>query len=232
MRGLIYRFFFSRNARNEKFSQLLLPPETTPVELVFEIIAIIAPEDDDHNPPEYIQYVPASEREAISTLAAASLVSRAWNAICRRYMFGRVCVSTKNLSARLSFVHFEAPHLSEYIRKLHLWWNKDSCTAAEWFPECFCRLRNLRQLDISGVSGGNLNLSTAPAPLATGIVTMLACPCLRKFVLCEFVFAKDASDLLSILPASLEELSLDDIETIDDNDAPMKKPSTLRLEAL
>ncbi|KAF9489048.1 hypothetical protein BDN71DRAFT_365112 [Pleurotus eryngii] len=61
---------------------------------------------------------------------------------------------------------------------------------------------------------------------------MLACPCLHKLAPCNFVFARDASDLLSILLATLEELSLVGIVTIDDNDAPMKKPSTFRLEAL
>lgn len=158
---------------------------------------------------------------AFGALATASLVSRAWNTICRQYMFRRFDASDENLA----FLHFEAPHLSEYIRELHLWWNNDECTASEWLPECFCRLKNLREVHLGG---GISQLSTVPAALGAGIVIMLAAPRLRKLLLRGWSFS-GVSGLLSLFPVTPEALVLIDISATDDE--VKASPSTIRLEA-
>ncbi|KAJ8697502.1 hypothetical protein PTI98_004303 [Pleurotus ostreatus] len=194
-------------------------PEKLPVELIAEIIAIVADGAQKCNPQN-------DENHPFWTLTASSLVSRTWTTICRPHIFHTLSISTENTTARLSFLHFDAPHLSEYIRTVHLWWNDDSCTALAWFPECFARLKNLRALHLeNGIS----SLSMAPAPLSAGIVSMLAAPRLCKLALNGWGFASDASDLLSMLPATLEELKLEDIM---ETHVTEKAPPTVRFDAL
>lgn len=191
-----------------------------PTELITEIVAIIA---DD-----------ASNAEAFSALTAASLVSRVWNTICRPHVFRTLSFSYQNTDARLSFLHFEAPHLSGYVRELHLGWRRVYCTPSEWLPECFGRLKNLRELHLEH---GIMNLSMAPPSLAAGIRSMLAAPRLRKLSLHYWAFVEDSSDLLSMLPSTLEELSLQNIEELSFQniiltDAENTLPSTTHLQAL
>ncbi|KAF9490495.1 hypothetical protein BDN71DRAFT_187417 [Pleurotus eryngii] len=194
-------------------------PEKFPVELIAEIIAIVADGTQECNPKN-------DENHPFWTLAASSLVSRTWTTICRPHIFHTLSISTENTTARLSFLHFDAPHLSEYIRTVHLWWNDDSCTALAWFSEFFARLKNLRALHLDhGIS----SLSMAPASLSAVIVSTLAAPRLCKLVLNGWGFASDASDLLSMLPATLEELKLEDIM---ETHVTEKAPSTVRFDAL
>ncbi|KAF9490500.1 hypothetical protein BDN71DRAFT_1511245 [Pleurotus eryngii] len=93
-------------------------PKQLPVELIIEIIAIVAkslPRKNNGDPPKP-EVAELTQREAHGALATASLVSREWNTISRRYILSRVDISTNNSNARLAFLCFEAPLLSENIR--------------------------------------------------------------------------------------------------------------------
>lgn len=81
------------------------------------------------------------------------------------------------------------------------------CTAADWLTECFGRLKNLSGLHLDPW----LQDPMALTPLASGIASLLAALRLHKLVLRDWCFAEDASDLLSMLPATIEELILEDI---------------------
>ncbi|KAL4261256.1 hypothetical protein AB1N83_010635 [Pleurotus pulmonarius] len=173
--------------------------EALPTELIYEIIAIIVGQGSGAKDPAVT---------SLSPLAAASLVSRTWNAICRPHIFhtlGRDRI-TGSISTRLAFLHFEAPHLSGYIRSVELNWLTESHHfTTEWLAESLSRLRNLRTLHLKDM----LFTSTmGPPPLYAGIISMVGAPYLRKLVLLRCYFPEDGSDLYSILPTSLEELKL------------------------
>lgn len=199
-----------------------------PVELVSEIIAIVAPEES--NNPHPVTYMTKAEQEAFRTLAAASLVSHSWNAVCRRHIFHTVFMFSSNTSARLSFLHFKAPHLAEYIRRLCVWWNDDDprpASECQWLAECLYRMKNFRELILVSVLAG---LPTERRILAAGAVPVFAASRLRKLALRDWDFAEDAYDLLGMLSPTLEELVLENIhtETIE-VEAP---PPTTHLAAL
>ncbi|KAF9489058.1 hypothetical protein BDN71DRAFT_1456601 [Pleurotus eryngii] len=59
-------------------------------------------------------------RDEHHPLAAASLVSRTWSTICRSHIFRIISISTRTMDDRLWFLHFEAPHLSEFIHVVRL----------------------------------------------------------------------------------------------------------------
>lgn len=189
-----------------------------PVEIISEIIALLAEDDQER-------------RGAAWNLGPASLVSHLWNSICRPHIFHTIAVGfgKASLMARFSFLHFEAPHLSVFIHQLQLYsWPSDDCIVEEWFPECCGRLKNLRVLSLEPHALRMYHLSMAPAPFAAGILSMLSVPRLRKLVLRGWSFSEEASDLLTMLPANLEHLILEDIGVNDR----MCKPETVCLDAL
>ncbi|KAJ8697501.1 hypothetical protein PTI98_004302 [Pleurotus ostreatus] len=183
-------------------------PPTLPVEIISEIIAIVASEDSKEPLP--VVYKSDVEKEAFRTLAAASLVSHSWNAISRRHIFHSVFIPFNNTSARLSFLHFQAPHLAEYIHRLCVWWDDGTPPVSEWLTECFCRLKNFRELILTSSLSG---LLTERRISAVGVMPVLAASRLRTLTLRHWGFAEDAYDLLGMLPPTLEELVLEDIHT-------------------
>ncbi|KAG9225176.1 hypothetical protein CCMSSC00406_0007413 [Pleurotus cornucopiae] len=110
-----------------------------PAEVIIKIIGVV--EGGHHS---------KRGQRAPSSLAASTLVSRAWNTLCRPHMFHTVTLHTNTIYPRLSFLHFPAPHLSQYIHELYF-----EHTVAEgilskaewWFPGCFARLKNLRKAE-------------------------------------------------------------------------------------
>ncbi|KAL4265862.1 hypothetical protein AB1N83_003628 [Pleurotus pulmonarius] len=190
-------------------------PQALPSELIEEIIAVAA--NSGPTPREVSQF-----------LAAGSLVSRIWNIFCRPYIFHTITISFRDANARLSFLHFQAPYLSQHIRTLDLhFWPSHRFLAEEWLPECLGRLTNLRVLRFEPER--SFNLLRAPALLTAGIMTILFAPHLRKLVLRGWTFVTDASDLLSMLSPTLEELVIWDVSV---RDAAGKGSTTIRLEAL
>ena len=140
-----------------------------PIELITAIIAIVARG----------LYSKFDERKqsVLSTLAAASraLVSRTWNTICRSHILHTLVLNFRFEFERLCFLHFDAPHLCEYIRKVHLG-REDFCSTVERFPEFLARLKNLRELVLENpASPGNGRM--LPEPLSAG---PFAAPRLRK----------------------------------------------------
>ncbi|KAF9497749.1 hypothetical protein BDN71DRAFT_1504457 [Pleurotus eryngii] len=147
-------------------------------------------------------------------LTACSLVCHAWNDICRPHIFRIVEINAGTLTPRLSFLHFKAPHLCNYVLNFRL--SLDDRADCEpfpaWLPDCFSRFGNLCTLYLIG--GGSVNSSlAAPSPLDVGITTLLAAPLLRKLHFRKWTFAGD--DLSVLLPTSsrLEDLSLNNIDT-------------------
>lgn len=132
-----------------------------------------------------------------------------WNAICRLHIIHAIhCLLRKGQHP----VHLDAPHLSEYVRKIKLYSQqfKTRSPALEWLPECFGRLKNLSVLSLEPPRRFPFN-SMAPAPkLAAGISSMLSAPYLRKLVLHGWSFSNSTSNLLSMIPATLEELIIED----------------------
>ncbi|KAF9499993.1 hypothetical protein BDN71DRAFT_1441023 [Pleurotus eryngii] len=112
-----------------------------------------------------------------------------------------VTVYTNTVLRRLSFLHFQAIHLCQYIRVLFF----DGTAAetivskAEWFPACFARLTNLHKLRLMFCVGG---------PLPAASLAAFAAPPLRKLYIQGWEFA-GVYDLLSLLPPTLEELRLE-----------------------
>ncbi|KAF9490496.1 hypothetical protein BDN71DRAFT_1454188 [Pleurotus eryngii] len=198
-----------------------------PVELVSEIIAIVAPEESKN--PQPVMYMSNAEQEAFRTLAAASLVSHSWNAVCRRHIFHTVFMFSSNTSARLSFLHFNAPHLAEYIHRLCVWWNDDDprpASECRWLAECLYRMKNFRELILVSILWGPF---AERRIFAAGGMPVLAASRLRKLALRDWDFAEDAYALLSMLSPTLEELVLENISTVS---IEMEAPPTTHLAAL
>lgn len=194
-----------------------------PIEIIAEIISAVVDgtgftsEDPDFHPG----------RDEHHPLAAASLVSRTWNTICRPHIFRIISISTRTMDDRLWFLHFEAPHLSEFILVVHLQCDYEPDTTLAWYPECLGRLKNLRVLHLDSWMS---TLFPEPGPLSAGISSMLAAPCLRKLAFRGCDLSEDASDLRAMLPVTLEELVLEGISATSDIEG--KTTSTPRLEAL
>ncbi|KAF7424762.1 hypothetical protein PC9H_010073 [Pleurotus ostreatus] len=181
-----------------KLEYLAIQPrhELLAVELIAAIIDIVADGYRDSL---------ATQREPLifSTLAAASLVSRTWNTICSAYIFRTIKITAPgDPGAQLSFLHFEAPHLSGHIHKLKLKWD-GRCTNDDWLSDCFRQMKNLRELRLHGAETIN-----EPYVAPVGMKPMLAAPYLRRLVLCGWYFAEDGSDLVGMLPDTVEELVL------------------------
>ncbi|KAF9487037.1 hypothetical protein BDN71DRAFT_1500056 [Pleurotus eryngii] len=204
--------------RTSCLQQGKLPPE-----VIAEIIATVA---DGTN---FDSADPDRDPDIHHPLANASLVSRTWNTICRPHVFRTFSISSTNTSARLHFLHFDAPHLSGHIRTVRLWLEGEgACPSSEWYPACFGRLTNLRALHLDH---GIASLLKEQEFLAAGISAMLAAPCLRKLVLRGWDFSTGASDLLAMLPPTLEVLMLDLISATPEGNA-AQPTSPLRLDAL
>lgn len=143
-----------------------------------------------------------------STLTACSLVSHAWNDICRPHIFRTITIDHGvKWHSRLSFLYFTAPHLSKYIRTLRLSWDTEIHTAAEWIPACLKQLENLDGLYLR--SHLVLNAPTVPMPFALGVITLTAH--IKRLWLETWDVVEDASDLLPLLSAcsaTLERLTL------------------------
>lgn len=143
-----------------------------------------------------------------STLIACSLVSHAWNDICRPHIFRSITIDHGvKWHSRLSFLYFTAPHLSKYIRTLRLSWDTEIHTAAEWIPACLKQLENLDGLYLR--SHLVLSAPTVPMPFALGVITLTAH--IKRLRLETWDVVEDASDLLPLLSAcsaTLERLTL------------------------
>ncbi|KAJ8692228.1 hypothetical protein PTI98_009561 [Pleurotus ostreatus] len=193
-----------------------------PVELITEIIALVAgglyTKFDQLNP-----YV-------LKTLAAASLVSRTWNTICRSHILHTLPVLNFHFNyERLRFLHFDAPHLCTFIRKVLLG-RDDFCTTAGWFPAFAARLTNLRELVLDNpASPGNGGMVPESLPAC-----LFTAPRLRKLVFRYWNSAVDGSDVLSVLSATIEELSFENMNGHNLSDLAVQSQSTVsvRLEAL
>lgn len=217
-------------------------PKQLSVELILEIIAVVAsplvaPDRDTtvhSDPEELVRFESSTEYRAFRTLTAASLVSRTWNDLCRPHIFRTLFISTKNPIARLTFLHFSAPHLAEHIRVLRLWWNHNHPDLRAlhtlnmgWFPSCFTRLTNLQELYLGQWFGRRV---VPPAPLTVGMSSIFSAP-LRKLVLRGWGFSgKSYLPAFSMLAHTLEDLRLDKIVT-DEIELPTP-PDHIRLEAL
>lgn len=198
-------------------------PGKLPLEIIAEIIATVADGTD------FDSADPDRDPDKHHPLANSSLVSRTWNTLCRPHVFGTLSISFTNTYDRLHFLHFDAPHLSEHIRTVRLWLGfEDGFPASEWYPACFGRLTNLRALQIDH---GIASLLKEQALLAAGISAMLGASCLRKLVLRGWDFSTGASDLLAMLPPTLEVLTLELIGATPEGSA-AHPASPLRLDAL
>ncbi|KAF7433705.1 hypothetical protein PC9H_005668 [Pleurotus ostreatus] len=198
-------------------------PGKLPLEVIAEIIATVADGTD------FDSADPDRDPDVHHPLADASLVSRTWNTICRPHVFHTLSISSTNTSARLHFLHFDAPYLSDHIRTVRLWLEGEyACPDSEWYPACFGRLTNLRALH---VDHGIASLLKEQELLAAGISAMLAAPCLRKLVLRGWDFSTGASDLFAMLPPTLEDLMLELISATTEGDT-AQPTSPLRLYAL
>ncbi|KAJ8697523.1 hypothetical protein PTI98_004320 [Pleurotus ostreatus] len=201
----------------------MTPMIRLPIEIIAEIIAAVV--DGTEFNSEDPDFYPG--REEHHPLAAASLVSHTWSTICRPHIFRIISISTRNMDDRLWFLHFEAPHLSEFILVVHLQCDYEPDTTLAWYPECLGRLKNLRVLHLDSWMS---TLFPEPGPLSAGISSMLAAPCLRKLAFRGCDLSEDASDLRAMLPVTLEELVLEGISATSDIEG--KTTSTPRLEAL
>ncbi|KAG9219620.1 hypothetical protein CCMSSC00406_0006058 [Pleurotus cornucopiae] len=201
----------------------MTPMIRLPIEIIAEIIAAVV--DGTEFTSEDPDFYPG--RDEHHPLAAASLVSRTWSTICRPHIFRIISISTRTMDDRLWFLHFEAPHLSEFIHVVHLQCDYDPDTTLAWYPECLGRLKNLRVLHLDSWMS---TLLLEPGPLSAGISSMLAAPCLRKLALRGCDLSEDASDLRAMLPVTLKELVLEGISATSDIEG--KTTSTPRLEAL
>ncbi|KDQ23039.1 hypothetical protein PLEOSDRAFT_1108672 [Pleurotus ostreatus PC15] len=164
-----------------------------PIELIHAIIAIIC----------------SNGGQASSNLAACSLVCRSWADVCRLRIFEILLfLNSRNITSRLSFLPFTAPHLSDYVQSLSLNQSIPMSPFPAWTPECFCRLTSLRALILgnpgwawSGFSG----------PLARDIETLLAAPRLEMLELKGWDFRNNAQALrcvFSVCVTSLQTLTL------------------------
>ncbi|KDQ26383.1 hypothetical protein PLEOSDRAFT_1105287 [Pleurotus ostreatus PC15] len=170
-----------------------------PIELIGLIIASLA-------------NLSQAEDNRLCHLQACSLVSWAWNDLCRPYIFYTLTIHRlDNTIRRLSFLHFKAPHLSKYIHELSIFPDSNVPKLPKWIPKCFRRLKNLHTMD---VVGGDLDTSPTPSPMATTALLIKFVPYLRKLSLNSITFI-DASHLIDFLPSrTLEELRI--VYTEDD----------------
>ncbi|KAF7431062.1 hypothetical protein PC9H_006780 [Pleurotus ostreatus] len=178
-----------------------------PTELILQIIAGFDRRGNSNTYSGSVTGVPPC-------LTACSLVCHAWNDICRPYIFRIVEISAGTLIPRLSFLHFEAPHLCNYVLDFRL--SLDTRANYEpfpaWLPDCFSRFRNLGTLYLADIGSVNSSLAEL-SPLDMGITTLLAtAPNLRKLHLEGWDHDRD---VVSVLPTSsqLEDLSLNVIST-------------------
>ncbi len=154
-----------------------------------------------------------------SNLAACSLVCRDWSEICRHYIFDdyTIFLYGHNIVSRLLFIHFTAPHLSEYIAHVSLTWNTSAGFLPDWIPKCFSRFRNLRSLYLEE---GVTNLSSIPLPLALGITSLLSAPRIKELSIWEWAIAEDSSELVAMLSLCSKTLERVIFETITILDTP------------
>ncbi|KAF7419650.1 hypothetical protein PC9H_002242 [Pleurotus ostreatus] len=179
-------------------------PTGLPIDLVCDIIAFVDGDDD-----EYVDRYTPDYR--VLTLAACSLVCKAWSNIARAHIFGSFAIRYTSFESRLSFLHFTAPHLGGYVRELIIWGdnsNNTGLTPPQWTPSAFRRFSNLHSLSFYHVTG---KWSSLPVPLAVGITTLLAAPGLQKLRLQWWDFGTDVEsiqNMLSLCSTSLKDLSL------------------------
>ncbi|KDQ31215.1 hypothetical protein PLEOSDRAFT_1111715 [Pleurotus ostreatus PC15] len=160
-------------------------------------------------PIELIHHI-VSLVDGRSNLAACSLVCRDWSEVCRPYIFDNYTIFLKgdNIVSRLLFLHFTAPHLSEYIAHVDLTWNTSAGFLPDWIPKCFRRFKNLRSLYLDE---GITSLSSIPLPLALGITSLLSAPRIKELSILEWAIAEDSSELVAMLAScckTLERLML------------------------
>lgn len=160
-------------------------------------------------PIELIHHI-VSLVDGRSNLAACSLVCRDWSEVCRPYIFDNYTIFLKgdNIVSRLLFLHFTAPHLSEYIAHVDLAWNTSAGFLPDWIPKCFRRFKNLRSLYLDE---GITSLSSIPLPLALGIISLLSAPRIKELSILEWAIAEDSSELIAMLALcckTLEQLEL------------------------
>lgn len=154
-----------------------------PVELVHHIIALI-----NHR----------SKHERATTLAACSLVCRAWTDICRQRLFRRLVISADaQFRPRLPFLFFTAPHIAEYVLELVFELNitkrDPNIYFPDWMPDCLDRLHNLRVLTLANLAGEWSALSLSPKD---SVQTLLSAPRLQTLTILDWEFGDDAQSLI------------------------------------
>ncbi|KAF4577166.1 hypothetical protein EYR36_005153 [Pleurotus pulmonarius] len=108
---------------------------------------------------------------------------------------------------KIAFLHFNAPHLFEYITNLTIIvWGADVQDTPAWILDALHQFVNLRSLTITNT------MRDGPSPPSmSAIMSLIAKAPLRTLVLERWDFSGDASSLLHILAlcsSTLEELSL------------------------
>ncbi|KAF7424774.1 hypothetical protein PC9H_010085 [Pleurotus ostreatus] len=141
-------------ANNVYHSRYPISVVCSPTELATKIIAII---EDGHHSKHH--------QRGQSPLADIALVSHTWNAVCRLHMFNTVTLYSDTVHSRLSFIHFQAPHLSQYIRELYFQPSAAERIAskAEWFPACFAQFDNLDKIRFENCCKGPLPAASLAA---------------------------------------------------------------------
>lgn len=185
-------------------------------------------------PLELIHHIvePLAERGTSSgsvppALEACSLVCRAWNHICRLHIF-RTIVLGRSSAPQLSFLHFEAPHLSKYIVNLHMIFDDRTVAAAEdWFPDCLKRLEKLHVLRIDNFI---CIPPTLPALYTLGIMSLIATAHIEQLdlVYWDTLDMEDEPALLPMVSAcstTLQKLSIHICERDDPPAMPASTPS-------
>ncbi|KAL4253826.1 hypothetical protein AB1N83_012838 [Pleurotus pulmonarius] len=166
-----------------------------------------------HLPLELIDYIIVSldddkdERSALPTLKACSLTCRMLNDICRPHIFRDFTIDLSMTIYKIAFLHFNAPHLFEYITNLTIIvWGADVQDTPAWILDALHQFVNLRSLTITNT------MRDGPSPPSmSAIMSLIAKAPLRTLVLERWDFSGDASSLLHILAlcsSTLEELSL------------------------
>ncbi|KAF4590872.1 hypothetical protein EYR40_009469 [Pleurotus pulmonarius] len=108
----------------------------------------------------------------------------------------------------LAFLHFNAPHLFEYITNLTIVRGADVQDTPAWILDALHQFVNLRSLTITSTTRDD---PSPPSPSMSAIMNLIAKAPLRTLVLRRWDFSEDASSLLHILAlcsSTLEELSL------------------------
>ncbi|KAF7419676.1 hypothetical protein PC9H_002268 [Pleurotus ostreatus] len=147
-----------------------------PVELVRHIIAQI----NDRN-----------EHGTASTLAACSLVCRAWTDICRQRLFRKLVISADaQVRPRLPFLHVTAPHLAEYVLELVF---DPNIFFPDWISDILDRMHNLRVLTLIDLTREWSALSWS---LKHTIQTLLGAPRLQSLAILGWELGDDAQSLI------------------------------------